>query len=141
MTKNLAEIMYEVRDAKSPEEQAQVLKKYNSVPLFFLLRISFSNNYKKLDKEPEYHGDDSPIGYSYMTLTKAYRNIPPLLTQAATPHLQKKQEEKFKLLLESLHWTESALLVNILMKKLPEIYNLTLDTLKTYFPGEFNNVR
>ncbi|NDB83342.1 MAG: hypothetical protein EB127_11530 [Alphaproteobacteria bacterium] len=141
INKNLAEIMYEVRDAKSPEEQANILKKYNNAPLFFLLKISFSTNYKKIEKEPEYVVDDSPIGYSYMTLTKTYRNIPALLTQAAAPHLQKKQEEKFKLLLESLHWTESALLVNLLMKKIPEIYNLTLETLKTYFPGEFNNVR
>jgi hypothetical protein len=141
MTKNLAEIMYEVRDAKSPEEQAKILKQYNSFALFFLLKISFSNNYKKLEKEPEYTIDDSPIGYSYMTLTKAYRSIPPLMSQAATPLLQKKQEQKFKLLLESLHWTESAFLVNALMKKIPETYNLTFDTLKTYFPGEFNNVR
>ena len=139
--KNLAEIMYEVRDAKSPEEQVKILKHYNNAPLFFLLKLSFSNNYKKLEKEPKYEIDDSPIGYSYTTLTKIYRNIPALITQAASPHLEKKQEEKFLLLLESLHWTESALLVNLLMKKVPEIYNLTLETLKTNFSGEFDNVR
>ena len=141
MTKNLAEIMYEIRDAKSQEEQVKILKHYNSVPLFFLLKISFSANYPALEKEPQYVIDDSPIGFSYTTLNKSYRSVPSFLTKAATPALQKKQERNFLNLLESLHWTESALLVNFLMKKVEQVYNLSFETLKTHFPGEFNNVR
>lgn len=141
MTKNLAEIMYEVRDAGSPEEQAKILKKYNNVPLFYLLKLSFSSNYEKLEKEPEYKVDDSPIGFTYASLTKSYRSVPTFLTKAATPSLKKKQERKFITFLESLHWTESALLLNMLMKRVEQTYNLSFETLKTYFPGEFKDVR
>jgi hypothetical protein len=139
--KNLAEIMYEVRDASSPEEQVKILKKYNSVPLFFLLKLAFSINYAKLEKEPDYVIDDSPVGMSYTTLTKSFRSIPSLITKAATPELQKKQENKLIILLESLHWTESAFLVNVLMKRVTEVYKLSFETLKANFPGEFENVR
>ena len=133
--------MYDVRDAKTPQEQVSILKKHNNKALFSLLALSFSNNFKKLEKEPEYVVDDSPIGFSYLTLTKSYKSVPSLITEAATPQLQKKQYNKFLGLLETLHWTESAFLVNILMKKIPEVYNLSFETLKANFPGEFEHVR
>ena len=136
--KNLAEIMYEVRDAGSTQKQIEVLKKYKHDSLFSLLRLSFSDKTEKLDKEPIYKIDDSPAGYSYTTLYKTYKNVPALFTEAASPFLKHKKDEKFLGLLESLHWTESAFLVNCLMKNIQEKYNLSLETLKAGFPGEFD---
>ena len=56
--KNLAEIMYEVRDAGSTQKQIEVLKKYKHDSLFTLLRLSFSDKTEKLDKEPIYKIDE-----------------------------------------------------------------------------------
>ncbi len=135
--KNLAEIMYEVRDAPTPAEQVKILNNNKSVALFFLLNISYSDNFNKLEAIPEYIPDDSPIGLSFTSLNREYRNIPKFLEKRESISLSKKQNMKLRNLLESLHWTESAFLVILLTKRCNELYNLSYETLYTNFPGEF----
>lgn len=135
MIKLISEIVYDVRDAKTEEEKIKILQKNKSEALIQLMKYAFLEQSPKLDKIPEYIPDDSPIGFSYAKLIREYRVIPYFFEKKDGLH-HKKQQEKLKLMLESLHWTESALLENVL-KKDTSSFGFDLNILKKAFSGEF----
>ena len=135
MTKLISEIIYDVRDAKTEEEKIKLLQQNKSPALVQLLKFAFLDKYPKLEKIPEYLPDDSPIGFSYCKLFKEYKHIPYFYEKYEGVQFNK-QQNKLKLMLESLHWTEAALLENIL-KKDTSSFGFDLNTLKKTFPGEF----
>jgi hypothetical protein len=135
MVKLISEIVYDVRDAKTEEEKISILQKNKSQALIELMKYAFLENYPKLDKVPEYVPDDSPIGYSYAKLIREYKVIPYFFEKKEGLQ-HKKQQDKLKLMLESLHWTESALLENVLMKNTSS-FGFDLNILRKAFLGEF----
>jgi len=135
MTKLISEVIYDVRDAKTEEQKIKILQTHRSVGLIQLLKYAFLDKYPKIENIPEYTPDDSPIGFSYSKLFREYRVIPYFFEKREGLQY-KKQQEKLRLLLESLHWTEAALLENILTKNTSS-FGLTIDTLKRAFAGEF----
>ena len=135
MTKLISEVIYDVRDAKTEEQKIKILQTHRSVGLIQLLKYAFLDKYPKIENIPEYTPDDSPIGFSYSKLFREYRVIPYFFEKREGLQY-KKQQEKLRLLLESLHWTEAALLENILTKNTSS-FGLTIETLKKAFAGEF----
>ena len=128
--------MYSIRDAKTEEQKIKILQQNRSTGLIQLMKYAFLDKYPKIESIPEYIPDDAPMGFSYARLFREYRVIPYFFEKREGFHY-KKQQEKLKLLLESLHWTESALLENILTKNVSS-FGLTLETLKKAFVGEFD---
>lgn len=135
MIKLISEIIYDVRDAKTEEEKIKLLQKHKSPALIQLMKFAFLDKYPKVESIPEYLPDDSPIGFSYAKLIREYRVIPFFFEKKEGLQL-KKQQDKLKLLFESLHWTEATLLENIL-KKDTSSFGFDLNTLKKAFVGEF----
>ena len=136
MIKLISEIIYDVRDTATDEGKIRVLQKNRSKALVGLMRYAFLDKYPKLENIPEYTPDDAPFGMSYTSLYKEYRHIP-FFYDKKEGLQYKKQQDKLKLLLESLHWTEAALLENIL-KKDTSSFGFNLEILKKAFVGEFN---
>lgn len=135
MTKLISEIVYDIRDAKTEEEKIKIFRQYKSEALLQLMKFAFLDKHPKLENIPEYVPDDSPIGYNYIKLIKEYKSIP-YFYEKKEGLLYNKQQEKLRLMLESLHWTESALLENVL-KKDTTSFGFDLNTLRKAFPGEF----
>lgn len=135
MIKLISEIIYDVRDAKTEEEKIKVLQRNRSPALIQLMKYAFLENYPKLNNIPEYMPDDSPIGYSYAKLIREYKVVPYFFEKKEGLQY-KKQQDKLKLMLESLHWTESALLENVL-KKDTSSFGFDLNILRKAFSGEF----
>jgi hypothetical protein len=136
MIKLISEIIYDVRDAKTEEEKIKLLQKNRSTALVQLMKFAFLDKYPKVETIPEYTPDDSPIGFSYSKLIREYRVVP-FFFEKKEGLQYKKQQQKLKLMLESLHWTESALLENIL-KKDTSSFGFDLNILKKSFIGEFD---
>lgn len=135
MVKLISEIIYDVRDATTEVEKIKILQRNKSIALIELMKFAFLDKYPKIEQIPEYMPDDSPIGYSYSKLIRDYRSVP-YFYEKKEGLQKKKQHEKLKLMLESLHWTESALLVNILNKDTSS-FGFDLNILKKAFVGEF----
>jgi len=135
MTKLISEIIYDVRDAVSEEQKIKLLQQNKSPALIQLLKYAFLDTYPKLENIPKYIPDDSPIGFSYARLFREYKSLP-YFYEKYEGLQYKKQQNKLELFLESLHWTEAALLENI-FKKDTSSFGFTLETIKKAFPGEF----
>lgn len=135
--KLISEILNELRSLPTKQEQITHLRKNESPALIFLMKCAFTTKFEKVKEIPKYKVDDSPLGYSYTTLYKNWKNIPYFFEKKEGAEL-KKQQKKLLILLESLHWTESALVENILTKNLESI-PVDLQTMKEAFPQEFLN--
>jgi len=135
MTKLISEIVYGVRDAKTEEEKVKLLQQNKSIALIQLMKFAFLDKFPKLESIPKYIPDDSPIGFNYAKLFRDFKSVP-YFYEKYEGLQYKKQQNKLEILLESLHWTEAALLENIL-KKDTSSFGFTLQTLQKAFPGEF----
>lgn len=135
MTKLISEIIYDVRDAKTEEEKIKILRDNKSLALIELMKFAFLEKYPKVENIPKYNPDDSPIGFSYAKLFKQFKSIP-YFYEKYDGLQYNKQQKKLVLLLESLHWTEAALLENILRKDTSS-FGFDLNILNKAFSGEF----
>lgn len=135
--KLISEILNELRNLPTKQEKIQHLRKNKSAPLIFLMKCAFTTKFDKVKYIPKYEVDDSPAGYSYTSLRKTWKNIPYFFEKKEGAALEK-QKKKLLIMLESLHWTESALVENILTKNL-EALPIDLQTMKEAFPKEFLN--
>jgi hypothetical protein len=135
--KLISEILNELRNLQTKQEKIQHLRQNKSAPLIFLMKCAFTTKFDKVTYIPKYEVDDSPAGYSYTSLYKTWKNIPYFFEKKEGAELEK-QKKKLLILLESLHWTESALVENILTKNL-EALPIDLQTMKEAFPKEFLN--
>lgn len=135
MVKYISEIVYDVRDASTEEQKIKVLRENKSHAFIELMKYAFLDKYSKLDSVPNYVPDDSPFGMNYKTLNKEYRTVS-FFYEKLEGLQHKKQQEKLRLMLESLHWTEAALLENIL-KKDTSSFGFDLELLKKAYTGEF----
>lgn len=135
MVKYISEIVYDVRDASTEEQKIKVLQENKSHAFIELMKYAFLDKYSKLDNVPNYVPDDSPFGMNYKTLNKEYRTVS-FFYEKLEGLQHKKQQEKLRLMLESLHWTEAALLENIL-KKDTSSFGFDLELLKKAYTGEF----
>jgi len=135
MTKLISEIIYDVRDAKTEEDKIKLLQQNRSPALVELMKYAFLDKYPKIQNIPTYTPDDSPIGFSYAKLFREFRSLPYFYEKYEGLQYTK-QQRKLAILLESLHWTEAALLENIL-KKDTSSFGFNLEILKKAFVGEF----
>lgn len=135
MTKLISEVIYEVRDAKSEEEKIKLLQQNKSQALIQLMKYAFLENYPKIDNIPSYVPDDSPAGFNYAKLFREYKSLP-YFYEKYSGLQHKKQQNKLEIFMESLHWTEAALLENI-FKKDTTSFGFDLNILRKAFPGEF----
>lgn len=135
MTKLISEIIYEVRDSKSEEEKIKLLQQNKSQALIQLMKYAFLENYPKIDNIPSYVPDDSPAGFNYAKLFREYKSLP-YFYEKYSGLQHKKQQNKLEVFMESLHWTEAALLENI-FKKDTTSFGFDLNILRKAFPGEF----
>jgi hypothetical protein len=134
--KYITEIMNEIRLAETEQEKINILKANQSPELVRMMEYAFTDKYSVDEIEiPKYKIDDSPVGFSYTSLSREYKNIP-YFFESHTGIQKQKRDLKLKNLLESLYWMDSSVLENALLKKI-DSFPVTLDLLQKAFPLNF----
>ena len=112
--KIIPEILDLVSAAKTKQDKINIIKEYNHPALRDILRINFDLDVVSLLPEgaPPYRKDDAPAGHSVSSLHRGYRQFKyffkgPIGNQV----LPAKRESLFINLLESMHPSESELLI------------------------------
>lgn len=136
ITRYIPEILDDVVDAKTTEEKVKILKQNDSKPLRVLLHFALHPKYNKpFKKMPEYRADDAPVGFSMSNLNLVYTKLPYLYKEHNMyVASEKKRESLAALIMESVHFTEAALLEQVFARELKQV---SLDVAKLAFPEQF----
>jgi len=137
INKYIGEIFSLVEQESSEEEKIKILRENSSPALFSIIKFAYEPTYVSLIKEiPEYKPDDSPYGYSYSDLTKEYHRLNYFFDYPDKNKswiINAKQMNKMLFnILERIHWSDSAILSDILTKR--KIPNIPLKLIKKAFP-------
>ena len=118
--KIIPEVLKSVSEAKTKQEKINILREYNHPALRDILRINFDLDVVSLLPEgaPPYKKDDAPEGHSVSSFYRTYRQFKyffkgPIGNQVVPA----KRESMFINMLESMHPTESDLLIEIKDRK------------------------
>jgi len=135
--KYIGEIFSLVQQESTEEGKITILRENSSPALFNIIKFAYEPTYISLIKEiPKYRPDDSPYGYSYSDLTKEYHRLNYFFdypNKNKTWTINPKQMNKMLLsILERIHWSDSAILSDILTKR--KIPNIPLKLIRKAFP-------
>lgn len=135
--KYIGEIFSLVQQESTEEGKITILRENSSPALFNIIKFAYEPTYISLIKEiPKYRPDDSPYGYSYSDLTKEYHRLNYFFdypNKNKTWTINPKQMNKMLLsILERIHWSDSAILSDILTKR--KIPNISLKLIRKAFP-------
>lgn len=135
--KYIGEIFSLVEQESTEEGKITILRENSSPALFNIIKFAYEPTYISLIKEiPKYRPDDSPYGYSYSDLTKEYHRLNYFFdypNKNKTWTINPKQMNKMLLsILERIHWSDSAILSDILTKR--KIPNIPLKLIRKAFP-------
>lgn len=136
MAKKLVpEILEQVRQAKTKQDKVEILRKNSHPALKDILRINFDGDVISLLPEgsPPYEKDDAPEGYSVSSLYKTHKQFKYFFKGPIGDQVQAVRREKLFIdALESMHPTESDLLIEVKDRKLKGITKALVDEA---FPG------
>ena len=136
MAKKLVpEVLELVRQAKTKQEKVEILRKNTHPALKDILRINFDADVVSLLPEgaPPYEKDDAPEGYSVSSLFKTHKQFKYFFKGPIGDQVQAVRREKLFIdALESMHPTESDLLIEAKDRKLKGITKALVDEA---FPG------
>ena len=136
MAKKLVpEVLELVRQAKTKQEKVEILRKNTHPALKDILRINFDADVVSLLPEgaPPYEKDDAPEGYSVSSLYKTHKQFKYFFKGPIGDQVQAVRREKLFIdALESMHPTESDLLIEAKDRKLKGITKALVDEA---FPG------
>jgi hypothetical protein len=136
MAKKLVpEILEEVRQAKTKQDKVEILRKNSHPALKDILRIQFDADVISLLPEgaPPYEKDDAPEGYSVSSLYRTHKQFKYFFKGPIGDQVQAVRREKLFIdVLESMHPTESDLLIEAKDRKLKGITKALVDEA---FPG------
>ena len=136
MAKKLVpEVLELVRQAKTKQEKVEILRKNTHPALKDILRINFDADVVSVLPEgaPPYQKDDAPEGYSVSSLYKTHKQFKYFFKGPIGDQVQAVRREKLFIdALESMHPTESDLLIEAKDRKLKGITKALVDEA---FPG------
>jgi len=136
----LPEILNKIHTAKSRKERIELLKKYESKPLKYILKAAFDEKIQfnvPVTETIPFAVDEAPEGHSFSTLYLEYRKIPLFCIGGTGEGLSKtRREQLFIQMLESVHPSEASLLIGMLNKEL-NIDGLTSGLILKAYPGLF----
>lgn len=140
MKLGLYEILRNASEQKTKSDKITYLRKNYSPALATVLSYTFDKKYKWLlpEVDPEYKKNDLPDNQNilYTELRRLY-----IFVEGGNPNLkQKRREELFLQLLESVDAEDSILLLSMKNRKLP-FKNLTEALIKEAFPDLFLQVK
>jgi hypothetical protein len=139
MNKNIYEVLDDLRAAKNKKDRIEVIRKNLSKTLVDVLVMTYHPFYQwKYDKMPEkYKKPDSLPGISFASLSTEIRRLYLFGVNSSLP--EKRSEELFLQLLESLEPREAEVVIGIFQKDLG-VKGLNLSFVKELFPGMFDGV-
>jgi hypothetical protein len=136
MAKKLVpEVLELVQQAKTKQEKVEILRNNAHPALKDILRINFDADVVSLLPEgaPPYRKDDAPEGYSVSSLFKTHKQFKYFFKGPIGDQVQAVRREKLFIdALESMHPTESDLLIEAKDRKLKGITKALVDEA---FPG------
>ena len=136
MAKKLVpEVLELVQQAKTKQEKVDILRTNNHPALRDILRINFDADVVSLLPEgaPPYEKDDAPKGYSVSSLYKTHKQFKYFFKGPIGDQVQAVRREKLFIdALESMHPSESDLLIEAKDRKLKGITKALVDEA---FPG------
>jgi len=119
-----SEVLDRVHKAKTKDQKVKILKDNNTPSLRSVLKASFDPNIAWVLPEGDvpYRKNEAPIGTEHTTLATESRQLFHFIKGGDGKTPAWKKEQMFVQLLEGLHETEAALLVQTKDKKLHQIY-------------------
>ena len=119
-----SEILDLVHKAKTKNKKVEILKKYNSDALRMIIKSSFDPNiaWAMPKGNVPYTPNEAPAGTEHTTLATESRKLWHFIKGGDGETPQWKKEQMFVQMLEGLHESEAALLVNAKDKKLHQVY-------------------
>ena len=133
--KLVPEVLELVRQAKTKKEKVEILKSNSHPALKDILRIQFDADVVSVLPEgaPPYEKDEAPEGYSSSSLFKIHKRFKYFFKGAVANQVQPvRRESLFIEALESMHPSESELLIQVKDRKLKGITKALVDEA---FPG------
>lgn len=139
ITTYIPEIIDKVVQAKTDEEKTAVLLANDSKALRAVLHFALHPKYSKaFDSIPEYEPDDAPFGFNFSTLYLVYTKLPYLFKEHSMYIPTEKIRNRLLMnMLNSVHFTESALIEKILTRTFNDI---SLRIAQKTFPDEFKDI-
>lgn len=143
MTLTISEILDEINVAKSKQEKIDLLRKHNCPALREVLKYGFHPGVKFFTTErPNYKPDHSPIGLSYSSLYSEYKKLYIFLEGSQESRITgkgpTKNDRKLQILLqmlESVHPSESELIIDIVTKNMKKYKSITKVLIEEALPG------
>ena len=119
-----SEVLDKVHKAKTKDQKVKILRDNNTPALRSVLKASFDPKIAWVLPEGDvpYRKNDAPIGTEHTTLATESRKLFHFIKGGDGTTPAWKKEQMFVQLLEGLHETEAALLVQTKDKKLHQIY-------------------
>ena len=119
-----SEVLDKVHKAKTKDQKVKILRQHNTPALRSVLKASFDPKIAWVLPEGDvpYRKNDAPIGTEHTTLATESRKLFHFIKGGDGTTPAWKKEQMFVQLLEGLHETEAALLVQTKDKKLHQIY-------------------
>ena len=119
-----SEILDLVHKAKTKNKKVEILRKYNSDALRMVIKSSFDPNIVWVMPKGNvpYTPNDAPAGTEHTRLATEAKKLYRFIRGGDNITPQFKKEQMFVQLLEGLHESEAALLVNAKDKKLHQVY-------------------
>lgn len=136
----IGEILESVHKAKGKNAKKEILEKHTHLPyLIDFLKMAFDPTKKWVYTKkplPAYKVDEAPYGYAQTTLIQELRRM--YLFEIKEPLNEKRRDELFIILMESLHPFECELVRCVVTgEKLP-VSGLTIKLLQETFPNHFD---
>ena len=119
-----SEILDLVHKAKTKDKKVEILRKYNSDALRMVIKSSFDPNIVWVMPKGNvpYTPNDAPAGTEHTRLATEAKKLFRFIRGGDNITPQFKKEQMFVQMLEGLHESEAALLVNAKDKKLHQVY-------------------
>lgn len=133
--KLVPEVLELVRQAKTKQEKVEILKTNSHPALRDILRIQFDADVISVLPEgaPPYEKDDAPVGHSSSSLFRLHKRFKYFFKGPVANQVKPiKRESLFIDALESMHPSESDLLIEVKDRKLKGITKALVDEA---FPG------
>ena len=123
-TPSIAEVLTKVNNAKTKDKKIAILKENDSEALRAIIKSSFDPNIQWVMPEGDvpYKPNEVPEGTEHTRLIQEYRQLWHYIKGADNKTPRMRKEQMFVQMLEGLHESEAALLINAKDKKLHQVY-------------------
>jgi hypothetical protein len=130
------EILDLVNEQNSDEDKVKILKEYENDALKTLLIWNYDESVVSVlpPGEVPYRPNENPLGTDHSSLRREYKNLYHFVKGGNDSLSKIRRETIFIQILESLHPSESDILVLVKDKKLEDKYDIGFETIKKAYP-------